>query len=70
MFKDSRAARRAMLIAGVGQTMPMRVADINRGWKADLVVVDEAEYINFVLSEKYMSKLTLGAQYGKSGEEA
>ncbi len=33
MFKDGKTAKKAMLLAGVGSTMPMRLSAVNQGWK-------------------------------------
>jgi hypothetical protein len=34
MFKDGKTAKKAMLRAGVGSTMPMRIDAILSGWQA------------------------------------
>lgn len=76
MFKDRPTARRVMLVAGVGSTMPLQVASINRGWKSNELFeqlvssLEITEPINFILNQPYIDKLTLGPVYVETEDKA
>jgi hypothetical protein len=69
MFKDNRTARKAMLRAGVGSTMPMRIEDINRGWEPGVAPEIAGDDINFIIhDDALLEQLTQGAKYA-SGKD-
>jgi hypothetical protein len=64
MLKNRIAVRKACLLAGVDSTLPLRVVDINRGWKPEqLDQLVEADPINSLISPMVQ---TDGAKYDEA----